>query len=58
MFNTIVNKLSSFYRNLSMSSYERYLSEATDVADLERRIQYGYRPEKYNHVLYPYGKWE
>ena len=53
-----MNKISSLYRNLTMSSYERYLSEATDAADLERRMKYGFRAEKHNHTLYMYKGWE
>ena len=58
MINTVLDKAVSLYKKLTMSDYERYLSQAANVVDLEYRIRYGYRPEKYNHVLYPYGKWE
>jgi len=42
MMKCLKTKLSKFFHRQKMSAWEQYLSEATDLVDLENRMKYGF----------------
>lgn len=44
----ILNKIKKLFKRNKMTDFERYLSEAVDVADLENRMKYGYKNKNFN----------
>lgn len=49
MIRRLKTKLRDFCQYLRMTEYERFLSQSTDMVDLEYRMKYGSRPK--NHML-------
>lgn len=54
MFNKIILAIRSMVANIRMSAEERYLSEASDLADLEWRMKniHSFRSEAANSFTY------
>lgn len=55
MLTNAFKRISDFFSRLTISDYERYLSESADLAELERRMKYGTRPNQIPHP-YIYGR--
>ena len=43
-----LSKIKNFFKRSSMTEFEVYLSQATDIVDLENRMKYGYRNRNFN----------
>ena len=43
MMKCLKTKVSKFIQRQKMTAWEQYLSESTDLADLENRMKYGFR---------------
>jgi hypothetical protein len=50
MMKCLKTKLSKFFHRQKMSAWEQYLSEATDLVDLENRMKYGFRNKNFANM--------
>ena len=47
MMNRLRDNLKNFWKRSRMTEYECFLHDATDIADLEHRMKYGFRYKNY-----------